>query len=67
MNASHRAGGGSPLVLLHGLTGSWRIWRPVIPLLSDHHDVFVPSLAGHRLNRYGSSHPRAAKPLANVR
>jgi pimeloyl-ACP methyl ester carboxylesterase len=43
-----RAGSGSPLVLLHGLTGSWRIWRPVIPLLRDHHDVFVPSLAGHR-------------------
>jgi pimeloyl-ACP methyl ester carboxylesterase len=42
-----RAGHGSPLVLLHGLTGSWRIWRPVIPLLSGHHDVFVPSLAGH--------------------
>jgi pimeloyl-ACP methyl ester carboxylesterase len=44
----YRAGSGTPLVLLHGLTGSWRIWRPVIPLLRDHHDVFVPSLAGHR-------------------
>src|ERR1700737_2668721 len=44
----HRAGSGSPLVLLHGLTGSWRIWRPVLSSLSARHDVFVPTLAGHR-------------------
>lgn len=44
---AHRTGVGSPLVLLHGLTGSWRIWRPVLSSLSRRHDVFVPTLAGH--------------------
>jgi pimeloyl-ACP methyl ester carboxylesterase len=43
----HRSGDGSPLVLLHGLTGTWRIWRPVIPLLEAHHDVIAPTLLGH--------------------
>ena len=45
--AVHRAGSGSPLVLLHGLTGSWRIWRPVLSALSARHEVFVPTIAGH--------------------
>lgn len=44
----HRAGQGSPLVLLHGATMSWRAWRPVLPFLVGRHDVFVPTLAGHR-------------------
>jgi pimeloyl-ACP methyl ester carboxylesterase len=26
---------------------SWRAWEPVIPLLTDCHEVFAPSLAGH--------------------
>lgn len=26
----HRAGAGSPLLLLHGFTGTWRIWRPLL-------------------------------------
>ena len=37
----------SPLVLLHGVTGSGRIWRDVVPLLSDRHDVHTPTLLGH--------------------
>lgn len=44
----HRAGQGSPLVLLHGATMSWRAWHPVLPFLVGRHDVFVPTLAGHR-------------------
>jgi alpha-beta hydrolase superfamily lysophospholipase len=44
---AYRAGSGSPLVLLHGLTGSWRIWRPVLSSLCARHDVFVPTLGGH--------------------
>lgn len=43
----HRGGTGTPLVLLHGFTGSWRIWRPLLPTLQEHHDVFAPSLPGH--------------------
>lgn len=44
----HRAGDGSPLVLLHGANMSWRAWRPVLPFLTGRHDVFVPTMAGHR-------------------
>jgi pimeloyl-ACP methyl ester carboxylesterase len=44
----HRAGQGSPLVLLHGANMSWRAWRPVLPFLTGRHDVFVPTMAGHR-------------------
>jgi pimeloyl-ACP methyl ester carboxylesterase len=44
----HRAGHGSPLVLLHGVNMSWRAWRPVLPFLINRHDVFVPTMAGHR-------------------
>ena len=44
----HRAGDGSPLILLHGANMSWRAWRPVLPFLVGRHDVFVPTMAGHR-------------------
>lgn len=44
---SYRSGSGTPLVLLHGLTGSWRVWRPLLPALEARHDVFAPSLPGH--------------------
>jgi pimeloyl-ACP methyl ester carboxylesterase len=43
----HLGGDGPPLVLLHGLTASWRIWQPIIEPLERHHAVFAPSLAGH--------------------
>ncbi|UTI65401.1 alpha/beta fold hydrolase [Paraconexibacter antarcticus] len=45
--ASYAGGSGSPLVLLHGFTGSWRVWRPLLPALTAHHAVFAPSLPGH--------------------
>ena len=37
-----------PLVLLHGITNSARIWAAVTPLLADHYDLLVPTAAGHR-------------------
>jgi pimeloyl-ACP methyl ester carboxylesterase len=46
--AAHRGGAGPPLVLLHGLTVSWRVWTPVLPALERHHEVLAPTLAGHR-------------------
>jgi pimeloyl-ACP methyl ester carboxylesterase len=47
LNASHRGGAGPPLVLLHGFTGTWRMWELVLPALERHHDVLAPTLAGH--------------------
>jgi len=46
--ACFRAGTGTPVVLLHGVSMSWRVWKPVLPLLTTRHDVFAPTLAGHR-------------------
>lgn len=44
----YRGGSGTPLVLLHPGGASWRAWLPVLPALSVRHEVFAPSLAGHR-------------------
>jgi pimeloyl-ACP methyl ester carboxylesterase len=43
----HRGGHGEPLLLLHGITVTWRSWKPVLPLLEPHHDVIAPTLLGH--------------------
>lgn len=37
-----------PLLLLHGVTNSARIWDGVVPLLADDFDLIVPTAAGHR-------------------
>jgi pimeloyl-ACP methyl ester carboxylesterase len=47
LTPSHRAGTGTPLLLLHGVGGIWRAWSPVLPYLEPQHDVIVPTLAGH--------------------
>lgn len=39
---------GEPLVLLHGASMSARAWDLVRPALEAHHEVLVPTLAGHR-------------------
>jgi pimeloyl-ACP methyl ester carboxylesterase len=44
---SHRGGGGSPLVCLHGFTGTWRVWELVLPALERRHDVLALTLPGH--------------------
>src|SRR5262249_8372212 len=45
--ASHRGGSGTPLVLLHGFTDTWRTWDLVLPELERDHDVLVPTLPCH--------------------
>jgi pimeloyl-ACP methyl ester carboxylesterase len=45
--SSHRGGSGSPLVCLHGFTGTWRTWELVLPVLERQHDVLAPTLLGH--------------------
>jgi pimeloyl-ACP methyl ester carboxylesterase len=44
---AHRAGNGSPMVLIHGFSASWAVWRPLLPGLEPHHDVLAPTLLGH--------------------
>ncbi len=43
----HRGGDGPPLLLIHGFTGTWRAWGPVIGLLEDQFDVLAPTVGGH--------------------
>jgi pimeloyl-ACP methyl ester carboxylesterase len=45
--AGHRGGTGTPVLLLHGVGGTWQIWSSVLPLLEPHHDVIAPTLPGH--------------------
>ena len=47
-----RRGSGRPLVLLHGLGGSWRSWDLVAPALAEHREVITPDLPG-----FGQSPP----------
>ncbi|WP_405969180.1 alpha/beta hydrolase [Streptomyces sp. NBC_00988] len=37
---------GSPVMLIHGFPETWWVFRKLIPLLSEHHRVFVPDLRG---------------------
>jgi pimeloyl-ACP methyl ester carboxylesterase len=45
--ALYRAGSGEPLLLLHGFTGAWHHWRPLLGELVARYEVIAPSLAGH--------------------
>jgi pimeloyl-ACP methyl ester carboxylesterase len=47
LTPGHRAGAGTPVLLLHGVGSIWRAWSPVLPYLEPHHDVIVPTLPGH--------------------
>ncbi|MBJ7328627.1 MAG: alpha/beta hydrolase [Solirubrobacteraceae bacterium] len=44
---SHRGGNGSPLVLVHGFTDTWRCWELILPALEERHDVLAITLPGH--------------------
>lgn len=39
-----RIGHGAPVVLLHGWGCDWQIWSPIISLLSDEYQLFIPDL-----------------------
>lgn len=48
MEMNHvRRGTGSPLLLIHGLGGSWRTWTPVLDTLSTRREVVAIDLPGH--------------------
>jgi pimeloyl-ACP methyl ester carboxylesterase len=40
-------GTGTPLLLLHGIGGTWHIWKPVLELLEARHRVIALTLPGH--------------------
>lgn len=40
-------GPGPVLLLLHGLGGTWHIWKPLLRLLEARHRVIAPTLPGH--------------------
>jgi pimeloyl-ACP methyl ester carboxylesterase len=46
-----REGSGAPLVLFHGVLGSERMWRRVVPLVARHHDTIAPTALGHHGGR----------------
>jgi pimeloyl-ACP methyl ester carboxylesterase len=44
---THIGGQGSPLILLHGIGGTWEIWKPVLPALEARHRVIAMTIPGH--------------------
>lgn len=42
-----REGAGPPLLLVHGLGGSWRSWTTILPALSERREVVALDLPGH--------------------
>lgn len=57
MLAHDVVGSGPPLVLLHFLGGHRKVWRPVLPELARHHQVFSLDLPG-----FGDSSSRPGSP-----
>ena len=50
-------GSGKPLLMIHGLGGSWRSWEPVLDRLKAERDVIAVDLPG-----FGTTPPMAARP-----
>jgi len=44
--AYHRQGKGPPVLLVHGITTYSFIWRKILPILAEHHDVVAVDLLG---------------------
>jgi pimeloyl-ACP methyl ester carboxylesterase len=58
----YEGGEGPALVLLHGLGGSWHVWRP-FPTLEQQHRIFAPTLPGHP---GGALWPAGREPSLNL-
>ena len=42
-----RRGQGKPLLLIHGIGGSWKSWNSIIDGLASHREVLAVDLPGH--------------------
>lgn len=62
----HRGGEGPPLVLLHGFTGTWHAWEPVLNRLETKHSVFAPTLPAHAGGPQLEGSPSVAKMIDGV-
>lgn len=59
----YRAGGaGPPVVLVHGLSGSWRWWEATAAALVERHNVLLPDLPGHGARPEWRAPPLAGAP-----
>lgn len=52
-----REGSGEPLVLLHGILNSERVWAPVVPLLAPDFDTIAVTALGHCGGTAAEEHP----------
>ena len=43
----HRCGSGKPLLMIHGLGGSWRSWDPISSALAERRELILFDLPGH--------------------
>jgi pimeloyl-ACP methyl ester carboxylesterase len=55
-----------PLVLLHPFLLSGNVWHGVIPYLSGHHEVYTPTLLGHRGGPPVQRHPATITDVIDV-
>ncbi len=58
---SVHAGSGTPVVLLHGLSGSHNWWRYTVPALARRYEVHVPELVGFGRSRGQRGSPGIAE------
>jgi pimeloyl-ACP methyl ester carboxylesterase len=56
MLAYETSGSGAPLLLIHGLTESRRMWDPLLPALAEDHTVLAVDLPGHGESGPGASY-----------
>ncbi|MFG3621003.1 alpha/beta fold hydrolase [Nocardia sp. NPDC047654] len=55
----------APLVLLHGVAMSARVWDDVIPLVQTRHEVVAPTALGHRGGPPVMRHPATVRELVD--
>lgn len=58
-----RVGEGAPVVLIHGLSGSARWWRPVLPALQPGFSTYIVELPGYGRQRRHPPVPLAGAPV----